>query len=439
MRRVLALAALAALALPGVAFAHATLQRASPSFRERLESSPARVVLAFDQRVRLVPGAVRVYDAGGGVHSRASRLGGHGRAIVTPLRPLPRGAYTVRWHALSAGDGHVIAGVFTFGVGVAAPEPTKAYGASGPTVAEHVVRWLSFVGLAVVVGGLAFRLVVLRGPVPQAFERRFYLVVFAGLALVLEAGIAGFLLRADRALQVPLAEFLYADVSAIAKTGFGSAFIAMTLGFAVVLALVFMAWLTERRRLLWPALAISLGLASGLSLSGHASSEPNSSRWSELADWVHLSAASLWVGGVAMLLVAGLSAPELRRAAFARFARLAPVLIALLVAAGVYLSILRLPRLADLWETGYGQVLIVKLCLVALALAWGAVHHFLVQPRLDRPGVLSRLPRSLAGESAVGMAVLLATAILVNSSPPPLPPPSAPTQAAVATALRGNR
>ncbi len=268
---------------------------------------------------------------------------------------------------------------------------------------------------------------VLRGPVPPAFERRFYGLVLAALVGMLEAGIAAFLLRAEGALQVPFTRFLYSDVSPIARTDFGAAFIAMTLGFACVLALVFLAWLARRPRLLWPSFLISLGLASGFSLSGHSSSEPNSSPWSALADWVHLSAASLWAGGLAVLLVACVTAPELRRSAFRRFARLAPALIALVVAAGVYLSILRLPRLADLWQTGYGQVLIVKL---GLALAWGALHHFLVEPRLDRPGVLARLPRSVAGESAVGMAVLLAAAILVNASPPPLEPVSAQAQAA---------
>jgi putative copper export protein len=67
-------------------------------------------------------------------------------------------------------------------------------------------------------------------------------------------------------------------------------------------------------------------------------------------------------------------------------------------------------------------VLLVKLGLVSLALAWGAAHHFLVRPRLERGAPLfAGLPRSLAGESAVGMAILLAAAVLVDSKPPPQP------------------
>src|SRR4030095_14283032 len=76
--------------------------------------------------------------------------------------------------------------------------------------------------------------------------------------------------------------------------------------------------------------------------------------------------------------------PALRRRAFLRFSKLATLLIVVLLAAGTYLSILRLPHFSDLWTQGYGHVLLVKLGLVSLALARGAAHHFLVRPRLER-------------------------------------------------------
>ncbi len=427
-RAALFLGALVALALPEVAFAHASIESTSPKFRQRLERSPTEVEIYFDQKVKVLPNGVRVYSAAGellsyGVHTHQS-----GHVVAADVKRLPKGAYTVRWQALS-GDGHVVSGVFTFGVRVAAPEPTKAYGASGPTTSEHVVRWLYFVGLALLIGGLGFRLLVLRGPMPPALGRRFYRVTGAGVIGVLEVGIVAFLLRAEDALQLPFNRFLYGDLSPIAGgTRFGAAFIAMTLGFSVVAALLFLAWLTERRWLLWAALALSLGFTSGLSLSGHSAVDAGSSKWSELADWVHLSAACLWAGGLVMLVVTFATARDLRRVAFSSFGRLAPVLVALLLAAGIYLSVVRLPRLHDLWTTGYGQVLIVKLCLVALALAWGAAHHFLVRPRLERGGAGAGVRRSLLGESAVGMAVLLVAAVLVDSKPPPQPAPQ-PTQA----------
>jgi copper transport protein len=96
------------------------------------------------------------------------------------------------------------------------------------------------------------------------------------------------------------------------------------------------------------------------------------------------------------------------------------VLIALVLGAGTYLSIVRLPHLSDVWAESYGRVLLVKVGLVCLALLWGAFHHFVVRPALERAdaGFLTRIGRSLAGESLVGIAVLLVAAVLVDSKPP---------------------
>src|SRR5206468_3527630 len=194
---------------------------------------------------------------------------------------------------------------------------------------------------------------------------------------------------------------LYGDLTPIANgTRVGTAFVAMTLGFAFLAALIFLAWLTDRTALLWGAFALALLLTSGLSLSGHSAADAGSSWLTELADWVHLAAATLWVGGLVQLVaVVWPGAPELRRTAFLRFSRLATVLVALLLGAGVYLSVQRLPHVRDLWATGYGHVLLVKLGLVALALTWGAAHHFLAVPRIDRAGLVGLLSRSMLGES----------------------------------------
>ena len=422
MRRAALAVVFAALVLPAPAFAHATLEHTMPAFRQRLERSPAQVRLEFDQGVKAFPSSIQVRDATGKLLSGVARsVGPRGQVVAAPVRRLAKGFYTVRWHAMSA-DGHVVAGVYTFGVRFAAPPPTESYGASGPTKTEHLVRWAYFLALALLLGGLGFRLLVVRGPLPRRAERRFYALTGIGAVAVLEVGIVAFLLRSEDALQLPFGQLLYGDLSPIAGgTRFGTAFIAMTLGFALVAAFLYLAWLLERTILLWPALLIGLGFASGLSLSGHSAADAGSSSLSELADWLHLSAATLWIGGLVQLVaVVWPLAPELRRTAFLRFSRLATVLVAVLLGAGTYLSILRLPHVHDLWTAGYGHVLLVKLALVALALGWGGVHRVFVVPRVAHgsDGLLSRVSRSVLGESLVGMAVLLAAAVLVDSKPP---------------------
>ena len=412
MRHALLIAAFAALALPAQAFAHATLERTSPAFEQRLSTSPRIVTLRFDQYIEGLPHAIRLYSAHGELP--VPRIRTDGRALIASVPKLRRGAYTIRWHALS-GDGHVVSGVFTFGVRAKAPAPTEAFGASGPTRTEDVVRWLYFLSLALVVGGVGFRLLVARRRLPD----RFFALTGVGVFATLNVGIAAFLLRAEDALQLPFGRLLYGDLSPIARTRFGTAFVAMTLGFSAVAALLFLAWLTDRDVFLWPAFLIGLCFVSGLSLSGHSAVAAGSSWKSALADWAHLAAACLWIGGLVQLVVVVWPLlPELRRPALVAFSRLATVCVGVLLLAGVYLAILRLPRLSDLWTTGYGQILLVKIALVALAFAWGGLHKLRAVPVVARDGTVPRLRASLAGESMIGMIVLLVAAFLVNAKPP---------------------
>jgi len=421
MRRLL-LIGFIALAFPATAFAHATLRFTTPAFGTELQRGPAQVGLHFDQQVKVLPGSIKVLNGVGKQFALPARI--EGRTVVAGVRPLKLGAYTVRWRAISA-DSHVVSGVWTFGVRVPAPAVANAYGAGGPTTTEHLVRWAWFLGLALTIGALGLRVICLRGlAVPRALERRIVVAAGLGAVISLHAGIAAFSLRAEDALQLPFGAFLYGDLSPMAATRFGQAFVVMTLGFALVLALLYLAWLLDRTDLLLPAFVLSLVFAGGLSWSGHDALDPGSSWKTAIADWVHIGAASVWIGGLATMVgLVWYGAPELRRQAFLNFSRMATVLIALVLAAGTYLSIVRLPHLHDLWTESYGRVLLIKIGLVCFALMWGAFHHFVVAPALERAdtGFLTRIGRSLAGESLVGVAVLLVAAVLVDSKPPPRP------------------
>jgi copper transport protein len=415
-------AAVVSAAFPAAAFGHATLRHASPSYQSRANVAPHQVVLRFDQTVQIIPHSIEVLATDGRRLSGTPSFGASHRVVRATITGLVRGGYTVRWRVLSS-DGHVGSGVYTFGYRAAAPPPTEAYGASGPTWVDDFARWGLFVSLALLLGTLGMRVLVLREPLPERLSRRLYLLSGLGAFAAIDVGIAAFILRAEDALQLPFVDLMYGDLSPFAtKTRFGVAFVAMTLGFALVAALVFLSWLLDRPKLLWPAFGVGLGFASGLSLSGHSAVEPNSWWFSQLADFLHLAAASLWAGGlVALAFAVWPLAPELRRSAFLGFSRLATVLVGLLVVAGTYLTIQRLPAVHDLWSASYGRVLLVKLAVVSVALTWGAAHHFLVRPRLERGEAPRGLRRSLVGEMSVALGVLLAAAILVNSAPPPRP------------------
>jgi copper transport protein len=419
---VLAVGCAVVLVAPASARAHVTLVASEPVTQSRVDTAPTEVRLRFNQPVEIASNAIRVLGPNGRLLSGTARTEADAYEVVAPVSGLVHGqAYTVRWRVIGE-DGHAPAGVFTFGVGVGAPPPTDAVGASGTTWRDDVARWALFGALALLVGPLVVRLLVLRGTsVPPVLERRFHLVGVVAAFLVIDVGIVAFVLRASNALQLPIADLLYGDLQPFAeKTRFGLAFLAMTLGFGIVAALLLVGWVFDRLQLRLPALVLSLALVSGLSLSGHQATEPNATPLSELADWLHLVAASVWVGGLAMLaLFVWPLAPALRRRAFLGFARLAVGLVAVMVLAGAYLAFQRLPEPSDLWETLYGRLLLMKLAIVALALAWGAVHHFVVRPRLEA-GEEPDVHPSLVGEVIVAFSILLAAAILTNVAPPPM-------------------
>jgi copper transport protein len=427
MRRALAIgvALTAALALPGIAAGHVTLSGAFPSTQSKVEAPPTEIRLRFNQPVTITSRAILVLAPDGTMLSGNARTADGGHVVFTPVSRLLKGsAYTVRWRVVGQ-DGHSPSGVYTFGVGVSPPPPTEAVGARGTTWKDDLARWLLFAALALVIGPLALRLLVLRGPVPDPLERRFHLVTTVAAFSVINVGIAAFVLRASNALQLPLADLVYGDLQPFAeKTRFGIAFLVMTLGFGIVGTLLLFAWVSDRSAPRWWALGLSLLFASGLSLSGHQATEPNATWASELADWVHLVAASVWVGGlVTLAFLVWPVAPALRRRAFLGFSRLAMGLVGALVLAGAYLALVRLRELSDLWSTEYGQLLLLKLAIVGLALSWGGFHHMIVRPRLEA-GVEPRVRPSLVGETAVAMAVLFAAAVLTNVAPPPVEPNS---------------
>ena len=420
MRRLVALFALTALAVPVAASAHATLRVASPAPQSRLAAAPAVIRLSFDQAVSIGRSPIRVFAADGTRLDGAPRLVDEGRAVEVPVTGFKDGAaYTVRWQAVSP-DGHTIFGVYTFGLGVEPPPPTEAVGASGPTWSDDLVRLALFVGFALSVGVIGFRLLVLPAAVPIALERRVHLVSTVAAFAAIDAGVAGLVLRGQDALQLSFVDLLYSDLSPLAeRTRFGVAWMVTTVGLGALAALLLLAWVLDRPQLRRPAFVLGLLLLTAYPLSGHQATAVGSGLDERFADWAHLTAATLWVGGlVALAAIVWPLAPELRRAAFVRFSRLATACVSVLVAAGTYVAIDRLPDVADAWETPYGRVLLVKVALVSVALAWGAGHRFVVLPRLERGGETGGVVRSLLCESTVVMAVLLLAAILVNTSPP---------------------
>jgi copper transport protein len=149
------------------------------------------------------------------------------------------------------------------------------------------------------------------------------------------------------------------------------------------------------------------------------------------ADWLHLISGSVWIGGLIGLLIlwralpAGLRVRGLQ-VSVPRFSNVAFCSVAVLLTTGIIATVLHMPLLAALWQTSYGQVILIKSGLLAAAMALGAVNLLRTKPRLvaarERPEAAepsARLLRfAISGEAAILVCAILAAAVLSSLAPP---------------------
>jgi copper transport protein len=146
-------------------------------------------------------------------------------------------------------------------------------------------------------------------------------------------------------------------------------------------------------------------------LAGH-SLDPGRSWIDVPLDFLHVIAASVWLGGVLalVLIVPRLDTPpELAAAAARRFSRVALAVVLLLGATGVGRAFAELSAVSQLWTTGYGRILIVKTGLFALMILLGVISRSLLSSQ--------RLRMSASAELVVLLGLVVAVAVLTALPP----------------------
>jgi methionine-rich copper-binding protein CopC len=105
------------LAVPTIVWTHAYLVKSSPARRAMLSSSPARVVLWFNERLEAQFSQLSVWSQDGEqVDSGDIQVGPDDTKKVSIGVPaLPAGTYTIKYRVLSV-DGHIVEAEFPFTV-----------------------------------------------------------------------------------------------------------------------------------------------------------------------------------------------------------------------------------------------------------------------------------------------------------------------------------
>ena len=442
------------LSLAGATHAHSALLSSKPAAEESVATSPERVQLVFSVRVQHEISSISLIGPDGEVQTPGPlEATPDGKTVWVELAfHLPPGRYKVEWRALSADD-HTIKGDFAFSVLPPAarssfadpPEPTppdqdhsmmdhsshiRQVGISWP---ESIARWFAYLGMLVFGGGLAFRLFVAAPSAGTGSE----LAAFDNAAIKGTVAAAGVFLAAAcvaLALQTVALFDVFSFTGAMAvirDTTFGAPWAAQVAAAVVGIVFLLIASYTDeasRRKWFWAAFATSLVLFVASGFTGHARAASAEYALAAPSDWLHLAAASVWVGGLVMIFTAVPRAvavidreakPVVYSEYISRFNKLAIVSVLVLAATGIYNSWIHVESIAALFRTTYGQLLIAKVILSMLMVVVGGLNAYVIHPRIraSADGAENILLRNVKLEVALAAVVLLIAALLAFLPP----------------------
>ncbi|MCX4959503.1 copper resistance CopC/CopD family protein [Streptomyces virginiae] len=400
------------------ATAHAALTASDPTDGAVVATAPAQVTLSFSEQVAMGDDSIRVLDPQGtrvDTGELRDMCSGNTVRYGTALHTgLPNGTYTVAWQAVSA-DSHPISGAFTFSIGAPSATdvslPTAQAGGGPVGIAYGIARYAAYAGFTVLVGGAAFILLCWRR---GAAERPLQKLVVRAWVTLTAATLAMLVLRTPYTGSGSFSDvFDLNGLRAVLETKTGASLVSRLLLLGAAALFVAVLFGVYARRVagfgpdeadrtegeaggsdqadgadeVYPAdeadrpddtsdltfglaiggAVVAGGIAATWALSEHASTgiQPGIAM---PADILHLMAVATWLGGLAALLVALHKVPGIERAAVRRFSRVAFVSVLVLAVTGVYQSWRQLGSWSALTGTDYGQLLLLKVGLVAVLL-----------------------------------------------------------------------
>jgi putative copper export protein/methionine-rich copper-binding protein CopC len=440
--------------------AHVDLIATTPASGATLDAAPPELRLLFSGTIEAAYTRVELVAPDGTFVpvGTVTFVPGSDREFTAALPPFSQpGTYTVQWRTAGA-DGHVLEGTFEFELAGdraaappadpallppdehtaqplphehTAPGPDHHIDAGGAGVAPVLARWLHFVALVLLVGAVAFRLLLLPrldldAAVMLDVQRRTWRALSGAALLLGSAAVlrlwqqSAALHGADLAWNGPLLSMM------LTETAWGRAWVAQVFFFALLATGILSARPGRDRGALVIVLPTVLILAAVPALTGHAAGAGGATWLIVLNDTAHIAAAGAWFGTLLLLLTVlpralARTATNSARSMSHAVDRFSPVALgaaAVLVGTGVVNGLMHVTALQQLSGTTYGVTLLAKLAVFAAVLAAGFYNWRFVRPRLATVDDTRRLRISVAVELGIVVVVLLITAVLTGLQRP---------------------
>ena len=424
------------------ASAHPYIEETMPGRAQNAPVGTSEVVVFFSESVDIEFSEIKVIDDGGNrIDNKDLRYHQYDTALAVSTPPLQDGIYTVSTKVLSKVDGHLVPGIFLFGVGdVEIDSELHAQQTELLFLPEAGAEFPGMVGQTIIVGAAVSALAVWRGQdrrsakdemaiLERAHHKRFMQITGAGLLLVLASDLLVIMMQMAR-LESGFAEAV--------QTQFGMIWLARM---AITVALFGMWFAAYRRgqddaKIGMPSalmLAAALGLMMTSSISGHGAATNTAE--AVVLDYIHNVVAGVWIGGIiyiAFVLMPTLSrCPEACRerlslAAIPRFSMIFIISVGVVIVTGPTLLWTLESDVGLITESLFGRLIMLKVAIASAMVGMGGFVQYRIQRQAEseittgrsRKGVHPRLSRTLRVDAALGIALLAVVALLTNGTLP---------------------
>ncbi len=415
MNKITATIIFSILALPAIAFAHATPLEMHPRSGSQLQESPTEISIRFSERLESASSRIKVTDESGArVEEGVAHVSDDGYTLSAPLRA-PDGIYAVTWSVVSQDDGHFTRGSYAFSVGArAAPTASSEEVVKIAGATEATLMFIEFVGNSILWGILA--LYLLSG---ESRLRKMFSVLALCAAASALIGSGGQLLLKSHELAGLHATGLWDAFHLYSHTVAGHSTIVR--GIALVLGGIGAALLGFRSKHVTVAiLGIPLLVfAYYRAIVSHATANPFFPDLSIWMNFVHVIEKDLWLGVlfVFCVILASRHRESIVPSVLPRTVALLSANLAVLSASAGYIVWLHLKSFSNIVSTAWGQAF---LPLAVCAFFLIALHTYHVVGLRFRPHVIKKyLAATFGGMCAAAAFVVFFSSVVIITSPPP--------------------